>query len=151
MLEVRQQAVHMVQRERAALTLPLLFRFHHDSGATPIKSAVKTSAKKTLTGTEIFTHVTRNLYVVATPLVGNVTESKIEDFFETSIKLTVIGGKNFSADNNYDATTHYGKKIFAHAVIRPNANTINFDGFRPLLNNIVSTITSHAANQPSTN
>ncbi|HWW97040.1 MAG TPA: retron Ec67 family RNA-directed DNA polymerase/endonuclease [Edaphobacter sp.] len=144
------------KRETAKFKAPgqkqaIIVLFDNDSGATKIKSAVKDNAKKILTGKEAFTHVTRNLYVVPTPLVNNAVESKIEDFFETSIKSTEIGGKKFSADNNYDITTHYGKKIFAHSVVRPNANSINFDGFRPLLNNIVSTIAAHATNPPSTN
>jgi RNA-directed DNA polymerase len=130
-------------------TNPVIVLFDNDKGAKAIKSAVKENAGKTLTGTEIFTHITRNLYAVATPLINNSTESTIEDFFEASVKATVVGGKTFSNQNNYDSATQYGKKIFAHSVIRPNASSINFDGFRQLLSNLVAAITGHATNPPS--
>jgi len=119
--------------------------YDNDSGASGIRSAVKSACAKTLTGREDFVHVLENLYVVATPLVGGARESKIEDFFDAAIKATVVGGKAFDDSNNFDSATHYGKKVFAHSVVRPNANAINFAGFRPLLSNLVSAIRSHAA------
>jgi RNA-directed DNA polymerase len=90
-----------------------------------------------------------NLYAMATPLLGGAHESKIEDFFEPATKATVSDGKSFDDSNDVNATTHYGKKVFAYGVaygvVRPNADTINFNGFRPLLTNLVSAIRSHAA------
>lgn len=56
-----------------------------------------------------------------------------------------MDGKAFSDENNFDTTTHYGKKVFAHKVVRPNADSVNFDGFRPLLNNLVLAINGHVA------
>ena len=40
---------------------------------------------------------------------------------------------------------HYGKKVFAHRVVRPKAETIDFTGFRPFLTNIVAVISHHKA------
>lgn len=84
-------------------------------------------------------------YVVPTPLLNGVTESKIEDFFEASVRATVVGGKTFSDNNAFDTATQYGKKIFAYKVVRPNADTIDFGGVGPLLTNLVSAIQSHTA------
>jgi RNA-directed DNA polymerase len=65
--------------------------------------------------------------------------------FDAAIKATTVDGKAFSDKNNFDTTTHYGKTIFAHKVVRPNAASVNFDGFRPLLDNLVLAIRAHAA------
>jgi hypothetical protein len=66
---------------------------------------------------------------------NGVRQSKIEDSFEDTLKATVIDGKTFDDQNNFDTDTHYGKKIFAHKVVVQNAKSINFSGFRPLLSN----------------
>src|SRR5439155_5862475 len=95
--------------------------------------------------TKPYQRVVRNLYAVPTPLINGATESKIEDFFDATIKTTVIGGKTFNDKNDFDEAMHYGKKVFAHNVVRPNADSINFDGFRPLLVNLTSVITAHSS------
>ena len=116
----------------------------NDSGVSKIKKVVRDVAQKSL-GKGPFTHVTRNLYVVPTPLLNGLTESKMEDFFDATIKATVIDGKTLSTKNNFDTTKYYGKNVFAHSVVRPKADTINFDGFRPLLSNLTAVIRSHEA------
>ncbi len=45
--------------------------------------------------------------------------------------------------NSSDIHKHYGKKVFAHKVIRPNADKVDFSGFRPLLQNIGHAIAAH--------
>jgi len=97
-------------------------------------------------GKEQFVHVVRNLYTVPTPPVNGATESKMEDFFDATTKAIKIGGKTFSAENKYDREKYYGKNEFAQQVVRARAETINFDGFRPLLTNLVEVIQWHAAN-----
>jgi hypothetical protein len=83
---------------------------------------------------------------MGTPLLNGAQESKIEDFFEPAVLATMIAGKEFDAANNIDTATHYGKKVFAYGVVRKNARSINFDGFRPLLTNLRATIDFHTAN-----
>jgi hypothetical protein len=70
---------------------------------------------------------------VPTPLKPDRTSSKIEDFFDDKVKDIVIDGKKFNEENNFDTDMCFGKKVFAHKVIRSNAGTIDFTGFRPLL------------------
>jgi RNA-directed DNA polymerase len=89
--------------------------------------------------------------VVPTPLVGPEPESKIEDFFDQATKQTQIDGKNFDPANEFDTTVSYGKKVFAYKVIRPNASSINFTGFRPLLSSLNTVITLHSAGAHSPN
>lgn len=48
-----------------------------------------------------------------------------------------IDGKSFSPEKNVDPTRFFGKTVFAHKVVRPNAKHIDFSGFEPLLKTIV--------------
>ena len=120
--------------------------FDNDSGAKAICSAVQQArpGKKAVKLTDPFTHVLRNLYVVPTPITEGQRESKIEDFFDAATRNTVVGGKTFSDKNGFDETKHYGKWIFAEAVVTPHAETIDFTGFSPLLTNISMVIQEHA-------
>ena len=124
---------------------PVIILYDNDSGAHKIRSVVNEACGKKLDGTEPFASVVQNLYVVATPLLNGAKESTIEDFFEATLKTTVVAGKTFDTNNDFDTTTHYGKKTFAYTVVRPNADSINFEGFHPLLTNLVSAMKSHAA------
>lgn len=69
----------------------------------------------------------------------------VEDCFDEATKATIIGGKTFCPENNIDETKNYGKKVFAHKVVRPNADKLDLRGFRLLAANIVSAITAHEA------
>ena len=73
------------------------------------------------------------------------TSSKIEDFFDPTIKDTVLGGKTFNDNNNFDITKHYGKRIFAEQVVQAKAHSIDFSGFRPLLAVVESVVKAHKA------
>ena len=126
---------------------PVIVLCDNDSGATDIRNLVKQVSGKTLGDTQPFAHFVRNLYVMVTPPVNGSQESKIEDYFEAGLKATVVGGKTFDDKNDFDTATHYGKKIFAYSVVRPSADSINFDGFRPLLDNLALAIKAHAAVQ----
>ena len=86
--------------------------YDNDSGAKGIKNYIKGFAGPTFSGAEPFVHVYQNLYAVPTPMLGGTQSSKIEDFFEQSIKATVLHGKTFDDKNGLDTDTHYGKKIF---------------------------------------
>jgi RNA-directed DNA polymerase len=125
---------------------PFIILYDNDSGAGKIRSAIQQITKKPVSTTANFIHVIRNLYAVATPLTAGAAQSKIEDFFDATIKATKVNGKQFDDKNNsHETATHYGKKIFAHRVVRPNADTINFTGFHPLLTNIAAVISSYRA------
>lgn len=87
----------------------------------------------------------RNLYALPTPLVDGASESKIEDFFDATTKATIIGGKTFNDSNSFDVARHYGKNVFAYQVVEKKAASISFEGFRPLLTNLVEVIKSHSA------
>ncbi len=122
---------------------PVMVVYDNDSGAKSIRSTAKEASGRSPEGE--YSQVIRNLYVVPTPLLNNAEESKIEDFFNDATKDTVIAGKTFNDKNKFDTTTQYGKKVFAHRVVKTKAGSINFDGFRPLLQVFSSVITAHSA------
>jgi RNA-directed DNA polymerase len=128
---------------------PVVILYDNDSGAKPIRSGLKQASGTIVNGTEPFVRVIRNMYAVPTPAVNGVKESKIEDFFDAAAKAIVIGGKTFNDDNKtFDETKHYDKTIFVYRVVEKNAASNNFDGFRPLLANLVAVTKSHAASSP---
>lgn len=124
---------------------PVVILYDNDSGAKSIRGVIRSIANKPLTGVEPFVHVVKNLYALPTPLVGGAPESDIEDCFDAATKATVLEGKTFSNSNDIDPDKHYGKKVFAHRVVRLKADTIDFSGFRPLLTNLVAVINAHKA------
>lgn len=117
--------------------------YDNDDGATKIRNTIKQRSRSLPTGAEPFVHVIKNMYAVPTPRPVSEVASKIEDFFGNAIKETVIDGKTFNVGNNFDADKHYGRRVFAHKVVRLKADTIDFTGFRPLLANIAATIRFH--------
>lgn len=125
------------------LAQPVIVIHDNDKEGRKIRNVIRDVSKVNPTGAESFVHVFKNLYAVPTPLQPGGVSSKIEDFFDASIKKTVIEGKTFNEGNSFDPHNHYGKKVFAHKVIRPNADKVDFTGFRPLLQNIVHAITAH--------
>ena len=106
---------------------------------------IKTAFKIRFRKTDPFVHVLKNIYAVPTPCESDDVSSRIEDFFGEATKATVIDGKTFSANKTIDKDKEYGKQVFAHKVVRPRADTIDFTGFRPLLTNIVAVIKRHKA------
>jgi hypothetical protein len=69
---------------------------------------------------------------VRIPHIG-AGDSAIEDLFDEETINTKIKGKTFNRENRKSSETEYGKTVFAEKVIRANQETINFNGFRNLL------------------
>ena len=124
---------------------PIIILYDNDADAQKIRKAIKDAVNVIVKPGDPYAHVVRNMYAMPTPLPAGTQESVIEDFFETAIKGTVLGGKTFTKRNKFDNTQHYGKHIFAEHVVKPKAATINFDGFRPLLTILENIIKDHAA------
>jgi RNA-directed DNA polymerase len=122
---------------------PVIALFDNDSGADDIWKVIKQVGKQTPTKAEPLVRVVKNLYAVPTP--GK--PSMIEDFFDDQTKQMPFEGKVFHAELGFDKEVHISKQIFAHRVIRPNADTIDFLGFRLLLTNLELAIRSHNASE----
>ena len=121
------------------LTNPVVIVYDNDTGANSIRNAIKNVSKVVPTGDGPFFHVIKNMYAVPTPGAG----STIEDFFDDTTKATVVGGKTFNDGKAFKRDQHYSKTVFAHKVVRPKADTIDFTGFRRLLTTVVAVINKH--------
>ena len=122
---------------------PVVIVYDSDDGAKSIRNTIKSVSGVKPIGSEPFVHIVKNLYAVATPVEPG-GESRIEDLFDAKTKGTVIDGKTFNEGHDFDPDRHYGKKVFAHRVVRPNADKIDFGGFRPLLTTVAAAIDEHA-------
>ncbi len=85
-----------------------------------------------------FYHIIENLYLVKTPEAKG--QSCIEDLFPISLRHTILKGKKFNPAPKIDPATEYSKEVFANAVVKPNAKTIDLSGFDPLLDRIGSVL-----------
>lgn len=122
---------------------PVIVVYDNDDGAKPIRNAIKQTNKTEVKGSEPYVHIHKNLYAVPTPFSNDGKHTCIEDFFDEATRATIIGGKTFCPGDGFDGTKHYGKKVFAHQVVRPNADKLYFGRFRQLVANIVSVIAAH--------
>lgn len=72
------------------------------------------------------------LFLLTNPLVNGKKECEIEDLFPAELLALELGGKKFCRKDKFDKTKYYGKKIFSQYVLE-NYQSIDFSGFRPLL------------------
>lgn len=128
------------------LRAPIIVLVDNDTGASAKGNVFGTVASLTdrpkPTGKEPFIHVYKNMYVVATPLIGAATTSSSEDFFLE--KDRTHEGKKFDPNCEKDTATTFGKATFAYKVVKPKADEIDFSNFKPLLTAMVSVINFHA-------
>jgi hypothetical protein len=126
---------------------PVIVLIDNDDGAKEIFNLLQ--GKKfniiiNLSTDSLFYHLNGPLYLVKTPIKGADYKSCPEDFFDPAVLATKIDGKAFNPDKGHDPASEYGKVVFADAVVRPHVNTINFDGFDPLLTRIEAVIQDYA-------
>lgn len=126
-------------------TVPVIILYDNDDGAKSVRNTIKNVSNVMPISAEPFVHVLKNLYAVPTPRGASGELSKIEDFFDASVIATLVDGKTFNPGDGFDNAKHYSKKVFAHKVVRPNADKIDFTGFRPLLTNLTAAINKHKA------
>lgn len=76
-----------------------------------------------------------NLYLLTVPLIDGKPECDVEDLFENITLSHKIDGREFTKKDNYDVSKYYGKEMFSNYILN-NYSDINFNGFRPVLDNI---------------
>ncbi len=130
----------------ASSQYPVIILVDHDSGGKQVYGAAIKVVKKPLEMNKAFEHLTGNLYLVCTPLVGGATESCIEDCFDPATLAIELSGKKFNYKNQaIDESSEYGKAYFAQHVVKPNASTIDFSGFDELLDRVRQVLNHYAA------
>ena len=123
---------------------PIIILADNDSGAEPLLNTIKDISGQKPRRTDLYAHIADNLYLVLTPITGTTRESKIEDCFTDDLRKTILDGKEFDPNNEYNSKTHYGKNDFANKVVKPNADSVDFSGFKPILDRFVSVLEAHA-------
>ena len=116
----------------------LIFDNELNNSNKPVSKFVRgkiSDDRKDLLNTKSWINLIENLYLIITPLIGESDESDIEMLFDEATRSNEIGGKKFCKKDTYDTSKYYGKEIFSQYV-KKNYNSINFSGFKSLLNNI---------------
>lgn len=141
------------QAEQRALQAPVkpnptILLVDNDDGAKGVfgylKNAMKLAASPD--GSDTFYCLSKNLYVVATPSLPPAKGSAIEDFFPKYVLDTKLGGKSFNPKNEgLNLKTEYGKSHFATHVVKKNEASIDFTGFKPILDRLEAVISHHSA------
>lgn len=130
----------------APLASPVIVLVDNDDGGKKLFGLAKAMSNVDITfsTTDPFYYLGLNLYLVKTPeQVTAPHTSCMETFFDAATLATQIDGKTFDPDKEHDAPGKYSKMVFAAKVIEPNANTIDFSGFAPLLKRVVAVLDHH--------
>lgn len=141
----------LVEKYNIATSNPVILVYDNEnSNKKPLQKILK-SIKSTVKfpknnfheelETNQFTNIIGNLYLLTNPSIEGKFDSEIEDLFDDETLDTVLGGKKFSRNKAFDLKKHYGKEIFANHIF-DNYRKINFDDFKPMLDNITTIIES---------
>ncbi|MFE3839332.1 retron Ec67 family RNA-directed DNA polymerase/endonuclease [Pseudogemmobacter sonorensis] len=125
---------------------PVIILCDNDDG---LKSVIKNAKSKigkavSTTTTDPFYHLGLNLYLVKVPEGTPPVDKDIESLFDPTLLATVLDGKKFNPKKEHADHTEYGKVIFAEAVVRANAGTVDFSGFEGLLTRIEDVLKHYA-------
>ncbi len=110
---------------------PVIFVVDKDkAGKEASHIAKKVSNESSL----VLPHVTENLFFLEIPSTKKNVDVEMEDLFHPSVLQIQLEGKKFNRKNgNLDHGSEFGKDYFSRFVVRKNRSTIDFDGFKPLL------------------
>ena len=126
------------------LKFPVVLLLDNDDGLGPISSTIRNNFNVQISTStkEKFYYITENLYLVKTPESGE--SSCIEDLFTKDTKSIQLNGKKFNLGAKIDPDKEFGKEVFANSVVKPNSKNIDFSGFDPLLDRILSVLDDYA-------
>lgn len=87
-----------------------------------------------------FIHVIHNLYIVLTPLGSKAEQTDIESLFDDVTRLKKYKGRHFNTIDKRDEKVDLSKESFSNQIIKIQKSSINFDGFKPLLDRVTAVI-----------
>lgn len=127
------------------LAHPVIILCDNDRGPESVfKNACKKSGLTiSMKTTDLFYYLGENLYLVKVPEGSVAQPREIEELFNPALLATKIDGKAFDPRKEHGDETHYGKVIFAEAVVRKNAASVDFSGFEDLLTRIDRVLKHH--------
>ena len=123
-------------------TRPVIAVFDNDKIGQDVVKMVEKITKTTIPSGTQSIRVHDNLYVVLTSPTGGARHC-IEDFFDPVFMKTALAGKTINYTSKPNDPNQISKAWFAEKVVKPNAKTINFNGFRILLDVIADAIAKH--------
>lgn len=123
-------------------SFPVIAVFDNDSVAKGVINSI-TGIKKAAVppGTQVV-RVYDNLYVMLTTPLGGPSHC-IEDCFDPTFITAALGGKTINFTSKPNRSNEVSKSYFAEQIVKPKWKTIDFDGFRPLLDEIVKIASAH--------
>ena len=123
---------------------PVILVLDNDDGLGDVVGTIKKNfgVAITITSTDNFYRIRDNLYVIKAP--ESAGKCCIEDLFPHKLLKTELRGKKFNP-GKIDPEKEYGKEVFAKTVVKANAVKIDFSGFDPLLDRIVSVLDDYSA------
>ncbi|MEP9874013.1 retron Ec67 family RNA-directed DNA polymerase/endonuclease [Klebsiella sp. GW_Kp182] len=128
--------------KKPLLKNPVIILTDNDSGSSNLVPTIR-GKYKNAEEKDGFYFITKNLYLIKTPLINGNDSSKIEDFFTEELLSRKLDGKTFHPDNDTDNTMHYSKSVFVEKIIRKEYKSIDFSGFDSILNFITNVISTH--------
>ena len=118
---------------------PVIILVDNDQGLQKLSKDIKKHLEN-----NPFTPIHKNLYIACIPLLDGKNAAAIEDLYDEDIRKIQINGKFFNPSNKNDnPDKYYGKTIFIQKVIKENRQNIDFNGFKPLFDRLVSIIKEH--------
>ncbi|WP_347555633.1 retron Ec67 family RNA-directed DNA polymerase/endonuclease [Robbsia sp. KACC 23696] len=121
---------------------PVLFVVDNDSGKDTVISTIGSSLSKKVDRDSPFTHLFANAYLLLIPRNGKANSS-IEDLYATHDVAKGLNGKAFEFSNKKNHGKTVGKAPFAYEFVAKRAAELDWSGFKPLLQNIVSSIEAY--------
>jgi RNA-directed DNA polymerase len=122
---------------------PVIIALDDDDGVKKIRAYVKQMFGRDLDQSVGFHHLFANVYIVLTPTAAGKASSDMEDLFNLATHSIVVNGRTFDRAKDSDTKTTYGKATFAYDVVAKQAATINFTGFRSLLDRFVEALNDY--------
>lgn len=80
-------------------------------------------------------YVQDNVFMVVTPLVSGHDQTDIEMLFDKEVQEIEIDGRKLDKTGNKNKDKFFNKDVFSHYIMK-NYERINFDNFRPMLDDI---------------
>lgn len=129
---------------------PVIITLDDDDGVKKIRAFVKQMFGKDLDQSVGFHHLFGNVYIVLTPTPAGSSSSDMEDLFNAATHSIVVNGRTFDPSKDGDTRTTYGKATFAYEVVAKQYATIDFTGFRPLLDRFVAALNDYRSRRATT-
>lgn len=126
---------------------PVIILCDNDDGLNSVIKNAKSKIGKTVSTktTDPFYHLGLNLYLVKVPEGTPPVDKDIESLFDPALLTRMLDGKKFNPKKEHADHTEYGKVVFAEAVVRASAGTVDFSGFEGLLTRIEDVLKHYAA------